>query len=135
MVVTKAELTALKRRFFPPAPPPPEALAALAILHASKLIERQGWIRGELCTKAGYCAVGAILAVQEDVAIQEIAFESIRAECGCPAVSKWNDEIAETKKQVLKTLAGAARRAKLAATPRTNKPHDWDRRSSIYSFA
>lgn len=100
---------------------PVEQRIAPTILAAKRLIDGRGWVRDVFCTDKGYCIVGAILAVQQDIAVQELSFSIIRAQCGL-YVSQWNDTVAKNKRQVIEMLGYAAARAKVFAnSPRPSR--------------
>lgn len=131
-MVTKGQLRQLKRSFFERAPLTPHEKVAGTLASAAKLIDERGWVRGALCTEAGYCVVGAIIASDPDVEVQELAFDRVREVVGRPHVSPWNDEPDRTKKEVLDALKRARERARLLFMLKEPKVAGPDR-SSIYS--
>lgn len=110
---------------------PPEQQAPPLIAAAAKVILQHGWVRGELCTENGYCIVGAIIATGATEEVQDIAFDFIRSECNSKIVSKWNDLTAKNKKEVVRMLERAARRAREALYPKERRAGP--ERGSIYS--
>jgi hypothetical protein len=103
-----------------------------AIVRARQLIEAAGWVRGSLCSEDGYCIVGALVASEQDEGVRWLALECIRAECGCELVTRWNDHIAKSKKEVVKILIRAESRASKLLAPRQPRIAGPDR-STIYS--
>lgn len=96
------------------------------------MIKQRGWIRGALCSDDGLCIVGAILRAETDEAVREFALDCIRKECRCHLVTKWNDEIARTTKQVINMLTRAADRASSVLDAKHPRMAGRDR-STIYS--
>lgn len=131
-MVSKDELRELKKRFFSPQKDTPERKVAPALIEARKLIGRCGWVRGALCLEGEYCVVGALLAVEQNMEVQELAFDVIRAECGYRFVTHWNDLVAQSEREVTDMLARAADRARALLRPGEPQLAGPDR-SSIYS--
>lgn len=88
------------------------SVGEIAVLCSAKaLIQKQGWVRGKLCSADGFCIAGAIFAVTNDWKIRDAALDAIRAEVRAQYVVQWNDRAARNKKAALATIERAIKRA------------------------